>query len=502
MSEHFISREDAERDLLATAAYLAEAIQSSDGRAQAMSAVVPHFLSRGQVDLAAELSNTVDDPFVRDRLLIAVAETCAAMDDDEYALQLADALDDPAAQARAREHIGIRLAQAGQVEKARAVADSMEHRDNILAAIAVREHAVGSTAAAEEAASEIGFPFAATQAFVAMAAGAIEKQEPDAAAELLDKAAAAAEDIEHPEERIRSLVDIGSSFIAAGQNGKAIETFDRAKDFAERLDNMHRDGFLASTAVGFLRAGSVELADRTLDAVSDKTQIATALLGFSREQWRNGDTDDAIEALEEGYAILRSERDAEIRDSRGRFALFGSIASQFAGFEKGERAIGVAQEIVDEELSMRALSEIAKILVTQSNDQLAHVALQAIPEDAQRTFALIGMSDAAVSGGQRDAGIEYLNEAHALAEEVPQIAMRADAYTAIAARFLNLDDHRRAREVAATNLSTAAEMRDESSAAAALANLADVFREGNFEFDDEALETVRRMLRPVGFQRA
>src|SRR5687768_4220779 len=39
MAEHFISRDDAERDLLASAAYLAEAIGSSDGRAQAMTAV-------------------------------------------------------------------------------------------------------------------------------------------------------------------------------------------------------------------------------------------------------------------------------------------------------------------------------------------------------------------------------------------------------------------------------------------------------------------------------
>src|SRR5687767_466458 len=94
-SEHFISRQDAESDLLSCATYLAERITSVDGHAEAVLAVVPQYLATGNVDLAAELANTVDDPHTRDRLLTAVAEKCAALDDDEYALQLADAVEEP-----------------------------------------------------------------------------------------------------------------------------------------------------------------------------------------------------------------------------------------------------------------------------------------------------------------------------------------------------------------------------------------------------------------------
>ena len=93
MSEHFISREDAEQDLLACAAYLAENIKSADGRAEAMNSVVPRYLALGNVDLAAALADTVDDPFSRDKLLVIVAEHCASIDDDEYAMQLADAIE-------------------------------------------------------------------------------------------------------------------------------------------------------------------------------------------------------------------------------------------------------------------------------------------------------------------------------------------------------------------------------------------------------------------------
>ncbi|NOT46331.1 MAG: hypothetical protein HOP17_01085, partial [Acidobacteria bacterium] len=186
MSEHFISRSDAESDLLACAAYLAESIQSSDGRAQAMLAVVPRYLAKGEVDLAAELSNTVDDPFVRDRLLIAVAEKCASIDDDEYALQLVEAMDDPGMQAQARERIGLKLAEEGSIEKAHAVADQMDHRDNVLAGIAIRQHADGKAADALATVGEIGFSSAAAHAFVAMAAASIEKEEFENAANLLE----------------------------------------------------------------------------------------------------------------------------------------------------------------------------------------------------------------------------------------------------------------------------------------------------------------------------
>ena len=81
MSERLISREQAGNDVLACAAFLAENIKSSDGRAEAMRVIVPRYLAAGNVDLAAALSDTVEDPFSRDRLLIAVAEKCAEMDD-------------------------------------------------------------------------------------------------------------------------------------------------------------------------------------------------------------------------------------------------------------------------------------------------------------------------------------------------------------------------------------------------------------------------------------
>ena len=83
MAENLISRDEAERDILACAAFLGERIRSNDGRAEAMGAVVPRYLARGETDLSAELSDTVEDPYSRDKLLTQVAEKCAELEDVE-----------------------------------------------------------------------------------------------------------------------------------------------------------------------------------------------------------------------------------------------------------------------------------------------------------------------------------------------------------------------------------------------------------------------------------
>ena len=129
MSEHFISRDKAENDLLSAAAFLAENIKSADGRAEAMNAIVPLYLAKDDVDLAAELANAVAEPFSRDKLLILVAEKCAEADDDEYALQLAEAIEDHGLQAQAFERIALVKATKGQLDKAREIGNLLTHPD-------------------------------------------------------------------------------------------------------------------------------------------------------------------------------------------------------------------------------------------------------------------------------------------------------------------------------------------------------------------------------------
>jgi FAD/FMN-containing dehydrogenase len=157
MSEHLITIEEARENLLACAAFLAERIKSADGHAEAMKQIVPFYLTKSNVDLAAEFSNTVDDPFTRDRLLTVVAEKCAALDDDEYALQLAEAIEDSGMQAQASEKIAFQKSLKGEYEKAAAIAEGLEHPEYAFADIAIHQAAAGEDENARQTLVRIEF---------------------------------------------------------------------------------------------------------------------------------------------------------------------------------------------------------------------------------------------------------------------------------------------------------------------------------------------------------
>ena len=497
MSDLFISIEKAESNLLDCAAFIGERIKSSDGHAEAMATIIPLYLAKGDVDLAAELANAIDDPFSRDKLLIVVAEKCAEIDDDEYALQLADAIEDDGLRAQAFERVGLVMAGKGRHEKAAEVAESMAHPDFVYGGIAVNQSANGNDAAAEATLDEIEFPTAKVAALQQIAAIQIEAGTPEKAVASLERALEAANEIEHDEEKIRAICEIGNLFIEAKRDDKAVETFDQARELAELLDNLHRDHFLVSCALGYLYAGSTELADRTLDLVTDKTQMASALLGFAREYWKKEEKEDAIDTLEEAYAILNSQRETETRDARARYGLLATIAAQFAAFGKSDRGVEIAVEIIDPNEQMAALSQIAQILTVQKQDDLARQTINHIAEDANRLYAFISVSDAKEKSGETEAALALLDEAAALTETIPQLGTRSDVLKEIAARYSDHGQTEKARAISAANFDVISQIRNESSKAVALANLAAVYANSNFELSDNEKSILQSITRKI-----
>ena len=289
--------EEAQNNLLAGATFIAEDIRSSDGHAEALKEIVPRYLEKGDVDLAAALADTVDDPFVRDRLLTSVAEKCAALDDDEYALQLVEAIEDRGSQRQALERVAMQKAAKNEFEKAFEMANELEHPDDVFGEIALRQAAEGDEAGAQATLGKIEFPYAKTVALQNIALLFLQRGETEKATGFFEKAVEEADEIEYPEEQIRALVDAGIHLIEAKQHSRAIEIFDKAKKAAENLDNIHRDTFLNAISLGFLRAGSIDLADRTLDLVTDKTQITNCLVGYAQIFHEKGEKDEALEAL-------------------------------------------------------------------------------------------------------------------------------------------------------------------------------------------------------------
>lgn len=499
MPDHFISIEKAENDLLDCAAYLAERIKSSDGHAEAMNSIIPQYLAKGDVDLAAELANAIDDPFSRDKLLIAVAVKCAEVDDEDYGLQLADAIEDHGLQSQAFERIGLILAGKGKLERAAEVGDLMGHSDFVDAAIAVHESSTGNDAAADETIENIEFPTARVSALQQIGASQIDAGKTAEGIATIEEAVAAAGEIEHDEEQIRTLCGLGNVFLDAKANDKAIETFDLAKSTAETLDNQHRDYFLVTCAMGFLNSGSTDLADRTLDLVTDKTHMASAMLGFARHYWGKDEKDDALDSVEEAYAIIKSQGDGETRDSKARNALFTNISTQFAAFGKGERAVEAAFENPDPNQQMNGLAQIAQIMTMKGDDAFARDTISQIEDDSNRLFALIAMADTKRKLEDRPAAIEILDEASTLAETVPQLSARSEVLNEIADRFVTLGESEKTRTTAIENLNVISQIRDESTRAVSIANLAAIYDRAELKPGDAELAVMRKFANEIAF---
>jgi tetratricopeptide (TPR) repeat protein len=495
MSEHLIPIDEAQEDLLACAAFLAERIKSADGHSEAMRALLPYYLEKDDVDLAAEFANSIEDPFMRDRLLTMVAEKCAAIDDDDYAFQLVEAIEDHGTQAQARERIALEKSAKGEFEKAYEIAETLDHPDNVFAAIAVNAAEEGQAETSSKAIEEIEFPYIKVVTLQTIAGQKTEKQETREAVALLEQALETAEDIDFKEEKIRAFADLASHFTDARRNDRAIETLDQAKQLAEKLDNVHRDAFLANIAYGFFRAGSVDLADRTLDLVDDKTQLSSTLVGFAKEYRAKGENDDAVETLEEAHAILKSQHEKETRDSRAKFGLFGTIAALFASSGMNERAIEVAQEIPDETEQMAALAQIAQIFTLNGEDAFALQAVQAIAEDSKRLSAYIGISDAQKRLEKSEDAVKTLNEAAHLAETVPQLALRSAALNDLSRRFADFGETERARTLTHENLETIAAIRDESSQAVCLATLSEIYATNKYDLTPAEKEILLAIIR-------
>jgi tetratricopeptide (TPR) repeat protein len=494
MSEHFISRIDAENDLLAAAAFIAESIPSGEAHASAIAAVVPRYLEKGNVDLAAELANSVGDPFTRDRLLISVAAKCAQLDDDEYALQLVEAIEDPGFQAQGFEQIGFAKADKGQFEKAGDIAVRMMHPDAVYARIAIGQAAAGDDKAARKTIEEIEFPRDAVTALNGMAAQKNDSGDDAASIELLSLAQTEADEIEHDEERIRTYCEIGNLFVDVGDKTRAFQIFEKARGDAEELGSIHRDAHLAHVAIGFLNSGSIDAADRTLDVVSDKTQIASVVLAFARDHWQKEEKEEAFEALEEADAILRSQGEGETRDSRSKFLLMATVAAQFAGFQKCERGLETADLIPDETQKTSALSQIAQIATTQGSYPIADQAVSEIEGELDRAVTPIFMSRAAANAGDADKADKLLRNAADSISKLSEPTMRFTAFSELSRAYVAKGDQSRAASAFDDAMTTLLEIRNSNFRVSGLAELSKMQEEFGVELSEQQAEILRRFL--------
>jgi tetratricopeptide (TPR) repeat protein len=489
------SVEAAGEDLVSCAVFLADKMRSAEARAVAMQNVIQRFLDKDDVDSAAEYADTIGDPFLRDRILIRVIAKCVAMNDDEYGLQLVDAIEEEGSRAAGLEAFALQKAAKGETDEAIRIAEDLEHSSEAFAGIAVNLAKAGESVRAEEALERIDFFRARVDAMIEIAAFHLKNGDKDRGVKMLERAFAVCDEIEFDEDRIRSYIEAGSRFVEAEKKDRAIAAFDEARKLAEQLDGIHKDNILANISVAFLQSGSVDLADRTLDLVADKTQLGFALAGFSRVYHEDGEEQESLDAAEEAYAILRSETEKQIRDSKARFQVYSSIAVQFARVGKFERAMEMAHEIPDPGLEKSTLVNIAQVCVLRSEDEHFRQAVNALEQESDRVAGFISASDAKSSLGLTEEAIALVDEAAEMLESVPQIISRSELQMEIAGRYHFYGAEGKSRDAATAGLNIVPEILGDGNRAIALCELSEIYDRAGFEVSEAEKEVLEGIVR-------
>jgi tetratricopeptide (TPR) repeat protein len=472
-----IDIEKAQNNLLTCATYLSTKIRSSDGFAEATKELVSHYLAKGDVDFSADLADTVDDTFIRDNLLIDIACKCIHLNDDEYGMQLAEAVEDFGHQSLAKERIIEIKAQQKDFEKAFQIAQKLPEQSNALSSISFHQDLSESLQTIDKIESLLNKVHAL-----------VGKQE-------LDRAEKVADEIDFNEEQIRAYLEISLAFIEQKRNDRAIEVLTKTQFVCEKIEGTHRDSNLSQVALLFFRAGSVDLADRTLDSVVDKYHIASSLVGFSNDYFSKDEVSDAIESLEEALEILNSQSEKEVRNSQAKFDLFAAISVRFARLGKFEKAIDIADKIRDEDARNIALLEISKVCISTGNINPAHQSLNLLTNESDKTIALIGFSDIFAESENSEKAIEMLTEAFELSNDIPQLTLRIDCFGYLSRRFFKLGDATKSRDLATKSLENTSQILDETQRVMRIAELGSLFDDLNFEINDSERQILFNLIR-------
>lgn len=495
MSVSLTDVQAVESGVLECARFLAERINGVDGYAEAAANIIPFYLAKNDVDTAAALADAVEIAFNRDQLLIKVVDKCAENDDDEYALQLAGAIDDPIAQEDARERIAIRKAEKFQFEKAFEIAETVDHNSYSLGVIASRLLANGDEERALQTIEKVEDSSVKANYLQDMALHCNENNQTEKALNLLEKAREETKNLDIIEEKVRVLQSIAFSCREIKRNDKSIEILAEAQNLAETLEGIHQNSLLSQISIGFLQSGSIDLADRALDLVSDKTVIAATLTHYADEFYKTGEQAEAVEIIEEAYAILKSQHDRDVRNSREKFSTANSIAVQLASCGETERAIEVALENPADDERFSALARIAYTSATENKTDSARRAISEITDEGKRLEALISLSDAESKKGSSAEALNLLQEVYSQIETVNQMSLRVPMLNELAVRFYKAGETETARRIIRENIKNISKIFDESLKATALASLSTVYEKLEIQPDEAEKNDLLTLLR-------
>ena len=381
---------DQAKALAVQAVTLARAISGPDWRARTLSALAEAAAGAGDPDRAEALAGqaeaaarAITDPYQRARTLGDLVESAARAGQFGRVKAVARAITDPDQQARA---LAI-LAAAGaddldRAKAARAMTDP-DRRARTLSTLAVAAAEAGDpdrakalAGQAEAAARAITSPSQRARTLSTLAVAAAETGDPDRAKALAGQAEAAARAITSPSQRARTLSTLA---VAAAETGD----LNRAMTLTPAITDPNLQ---ARTLAGVAKAGAGDphRAEALARAITDPDRRARTLADLAKAA-----PDDLGWAKGLAWAITDPDRArplADLAEATG--------APDQAKALPGQAEV-VARAITDPDVRARTLADLAKAAVEAGDLDWAEALARAItdPGVRARTLAILASAD-------------------------------------------------------------------------------------------------------------
>ena len=265
-----------------------------------------------------------------------------------HAEEVAERIEEPQGRARALAEVAAALAQVGETDRARQVADNAASTAERIEKPWLRTWALAEVAAAL---AQVGETDWARQVADNAASTAERIEEPQERAQVLaevagalaraghaDEALAAAERIEEPQDRARALAGVAEVLAQVGETDRARQVADNAASTAERIEAPWlRTWVLAEVAAALAQAGAIDGALKIVSVMNDPISRSRALSPVIKDLVRKGSSDDAVEAMRAELGWVRGV--AERRDAAGCYAALAEACADVSDLVDSESTI-------------------------------------------------------------------------------------------------------------------------------------------------------------------
>ncbi len=301
---------------------------------------------------------------------------------------------------------------------------------------------------------------------------------------------------------VELLHNLGDVQQQAGDTKAALETFERMREIAWRMDNLNKCG-AAHNRIGRVHreAGRLDEALRHLGAAmalfrlaTDQRGIASSLDDTGKVHWLKGDYDLALKQMSESLELRR-----EIGDSRSIALSLNNIGLVL----QDSGVFGDAIQYFTESLKIRReIADIPGILVSLNNlgtvyvdkgDQEKAVELwregldeaRKIDDRLRQTYLLTNIGVALYHMERFSDAVETLSQASVLAEDLGDRLLIGETARALGKTHALMGDHQQAREYLNKALATFEQLRSKVQIGIALRTLAEITLAGGWSEEDE-----------------